>query len=211
MSRKKKRRKKIMKAVVAALFTGNPNAALDFLNKDKLPALKEPNKDVHFSIAHPKKKKKPGKSLGQATTEVVLLLPLFMFFLFAFAKTFALLVLVQKMEIASFYAARRWQLESHRNVQYEGHDDGALCNDIQRRVEEYLGFDNPNAREFLGLSTVRVCPVTRTQVWNVVTLTVHTKPVNVPLFSNKGFKFEVVKYVPNRDRPIAFVLPGLQP
>jgi len=44
---------------------------------------------------------------GQATTEVVLLLPLFMFFLFAFAKVFAMLVLVQKMEVASYYAARR--------------------------------------------------------------------------------------------------------
>ena len=63
---------------------------------------------------------------GQATTEVVLLFPLFMFFLFAFAKLFALLILVQKLEIASFYAARRWQLESHRKMAYTGpEDDGA--------------------------------------------------------------------------------------
>lgn len=151
------------------------------------------------------------KSQGQATTEVVLMLPLFMFFLFAFAKTFALLVLVQKMEVASYYAARRWQLESHRNVQYEGHDDGALCHDIERKVKEYIGFDNARTRGFLGLQEAAVCPVTRTQVWNVVTLTVRTRPVNVPLFKNQGYKFEVVKYVPNRDRPIAFVLPGLQP
>jgi len=40
-----------------------------------------------------------GARSGQATTEVVLLVPLFMFFLFAFSKTFALLVLVQKMEV----------------------------------------------------------------------------------------------------------------
>lgn len=149
--------------------------------------------------------------LGQATTEVVLLLPLFMFFLFAFAKTFALLVLVQKMEIASYYAARRWQLESHRNVQYESHDDSVLCRDIEDKVKEYLGFKKASARSFLGLTEATVCPVTRTQVWNVVTLTVRTSPVNAPLFKNQGFKFEVVKYVPNRDRPIAFVLPGLQP
>ncbi|MFH2201514.1 MAG: hypothetical protein ABIJ96_00215 [Elusimicrobiota bacterium] len=147
---------------------------------------------------------------GQATTEVVLLLPLFMFFLFAFSKTFALLVLVQKMEVASYYAARRWQLESHRNVQYEPWDNNDLCFDIEDKVKEYLGFGTA-AQQFLGLQSVSVCPVQRTQVWNVVTLTVNTKPVNIPLFQNDGFEFEVVKYVPNRDRPIAFVLPGLSP
>jgi hypothetical protein len=47
---------------------------------------------------------------GQATTEVVLLLPFFAFFAFAFVKLFALLILAQRIEIASFYAARRWQL-----------------------------------------------------------------------------------------------------
>ncbi len=139
------------------------------------------------------------------------MLPLFMFFLFAFAKTFAILVLIQKMEIASYYAARRWQLESHRNVQYEGHDDGALCSDIQRRTREYLGFDNPQTRSFLGLQSVTVCPVTRTQVWNVVTLTVSIRPINLPFWKYAFKPFEVVKYVPNRDRPIAFVLPGLSP
>jgi len=71
---------------------------------------------------------------GQATTEVVLLLPLFMFFLFAFSKIFAVLVLVQKMEIASYYAARRWQLESHRNVSFESFDDNSLCPDIESNV-----------------------------------------------------------------------------
>lgn len=149
-------------------------------------------------------------SKGQATTEVVLLLPLFMFFLFAFSKVFALLILVQKMEIASYYAARRWQLESHRNVNFEGFDDGALKFHIEQRVREYLGFSDARTRGFLGLQSAGL-NVTRTQVWNVVTLTVRTNPANVPLWKNQGFKFEVVKYVPNRDRPIAFVLPGLQP
>lgn len=149
-------------------------------------------------------------SRGQATTEVVLLLPLFMFFLFAFSKVFALLVLVQKLEVASYYAARRWQLESHRNVQYERFDDSSLMRHIESMVTSYIGFNDPQTRNFLGLQSVRI-RVTRTQVWNVVTLTVRTNPVRVPLFQNDGFKFEVVKYVPNRDRPIAFVLPGLQP
>ena len=132
---------------------------------------------------------------GQATTEVVLLLPLFMFFLFAFSKVFATLILIQKMEVASFYAARRWQLESHRNVAHESFDNGTLCPDIEQKVKEYLGdFD----------ATTK-----RTQVWNVVTLTVFTNPIDLPTMKTGGYKFEVVKYVPNRDRPIAFVLPGL--
>jgi len=161
-------------------------------------------------------REKVRSSCGQATTEVVLLLPLFMFFLFAFSKIFALLVLVQKMEIGSYYAARRWQLESHRNVNYEQFDDETLCPDIEKKVACYLGFvkdecpQNAAMQGFLSLKELKLCKVTRTQVWNVVTLTVWTNPVHVPLFHNQGYKFEVTKYVPNRDRPIAFVLPGLQ-
>jgi hypothetical protein len=152
---------------------------------------------------------------GQATTETVLLFPLFMFFLFAFAKVFALLILVQKLEIASFYAARRWQLESHRNAQFEGFDDGALRGDIQTRVMTYLGYDT-SQEQFLDLTLA--CrggktpgiSVQRTQVWNIVTVTACTKPLSMPFYKTTGFVFESTKYVPNRDRPIAFVLPGLQ-
>lgn len=152
---------------------------------------------------------------GQATTETVLLFPLFMFFLFAFAKVFALLILVQKLEIASFYAARRWQLESHRNAQFEGFDDSALRQDIQQRVLGYLGYETSQA-QFLDLT--QACrggktpgiSVQRTQVWNIVTVTACTKPLNMPFYKTTGFVFESTKYVPNRDRPIAFVLPGLQ-
>ena len=153
-------------------------------------------------------------SRGQATTEVVLLLPIFMFFLFAFAKIFAMLILVQKMEIASFYSARRWQLESHRNVEYEPDDEGGLKSDIEKKVSQYLGFDRGGQEKFLDL--VRLTghgarlAVTRTQVWNIVTLTVRTRPIQAGFYKTKGFTFEVTKYVPNRDRPIAFVLPGLQ-
>ena len=152
---------------------------------------------------------------GQATTETVLLFPLFMFFLFAFAKVFALLILVQKLEIASFYAARRWQLESHRNAQFEGFDDGALRQDISQRVLGYLGYGTSTAG-FLDLT--EGCrggkqpgiSVQRTQVWNIVTVTACTKPLSMPFYKTTGFVFESTKYVPNRDRPIAFVLPGLQ-
>ncbi|MFI5346940.1 MAG: hypothetical protein ACHQ51_11255 [Elusimicrobiota bacterium] len=159
-------------------------------------------------------------------TEIVLIFPLFVFFLMAFAKLFALLILVQKMEIASFYAARRWQLESHRNVAFEA-DDGAnscsgntLCGDIKTQVMEYIGYGTPKAG-FLDLASGS-CPVNkdctagapgvsiqRTQVWNVVTVTACTNPVKMPFLKTNGFTFCSTKYVPNRDRPIAFVLPGL--
>lgn len=159
---------------------------------------------------------------GQATTEVVLLFPIFVFFLFAFVKIFALLILVQKLEIASFYAARRWQLESHRNVQYEGFDQGALLSSINSNVLGYLGYGTQSVSSFLDLTDscrqTSTCPagapgvtVQRTQVWNVVTVTACTSAKSIPMFYNTpGFVFCATKYVPNRDRPIAFVLPGLQ-
>ncbi|MDE2040193.1 MAG: pilus assembly protein [Elusimicrobia bacterium] len=158
---------------------------------------------------------------GQATTEVVLLLPIFMFFLFAFAKIFATLILVQKVEIASYYAARRWQLESHRDVDYAAFDGdaggcGGLCSDIEQKALSYVGYGTAS-QDFLGLTYT--CGggkavglgIQRTQVWNVVTLTVCTKPIDVSwMFHTKGYTFQVTKYVPNRDRPIMFVLPGLK-
>jgi hypothetical protein len=159
---------------------------------------------------------------GQATTEVVLLFPVFMFFLFAFAKVFALLILVQKLQIASFYAARRWQLESHRNASYEAFDNGALRSDIEKKTLAYLGYGS-SVGNFLDLGNnchpSSGCPgssspgvsVQRTQVWNVVTITACTNPLNMAFYKTKGFTFCDTKYVPNRDRPIAFVLPGLNP
>jgi hypothetical protein len=164
----------------------------------------------------PRRPRPPG---GQATTEVVLLFPIFMFFLFAFAKLFALLILVQKLEIASFYAARRWQLESHRNVACEQFDDTTLEPNIQNQVMQYLGYGT-SAEKFLDLTTqcaqTAECQypagvhVERTQVWNVVTVTACTTPLNMPFYKSRGFVLCSTKYVPNRDRPIAFVLPGLQ-
>ena len=170
----------------------------------------EPDTEISDEALSVRKIFRIGRS-GQATTEVVLLLPLFMFFLFAFSKIFAVLILIQKMEIASYYAARRWQLESHRNVAFEPHDDNTLCPHIESMVKDYLGWNDPRTKNFLGLNSVKICPVSRTQVWNVVTLTVTTRPINLALLQTGSYTFEVVKYVPNRDRPIAFVLPGLSP
>lgn len=170
---------------------------------------------------------------GQATTEVVLLFPIFMVIVFITAKIFALLVLVQKMEIASYYAARRWQLESHRNMNYIPWDQGTLKPDILDKVEGYLGFNTPSVSRFLNLRSVEL-DIVRTQVWNVVTLTVKTKPAGMRILCryprhsvcampygqaceigynyicSRGGTLEIIKYVPNRDRPIQFVLPGLQ-
>lgn len=164
---------------------------------------------------------RPMNRSGQAMTEVVLLFPIFMFFLFAFVKIYALLILVQKMEIGSYYGARRWQLESHRNVDYEGDDGGMLRNDIEKRISQYLGFGS--SADKWGQSTENFLDLVRrtgngaefscerTQVWNICSLTVETRAFDIPFFYNYGrHKFVVTKYVPNRDRPIAFVLPGLQ-
>lgn len=170
---------------------------------------------------------------GQAMTEVVLLFPLFLLIVFITAKIFAVLVLVQKLEIASYYAARRWQLESHLNADRVGWDDGTLKKDIEEKVKGYIGFYSPAVAKFLNLKELKI-EVVRTQVWNVMTITVITSPAGVKLLCKYpkqavctypygadcmnghdylcrgGRQLEVIKYVPNRDRPIRFVLPGLK-
>lgn len=173
---------------------------------------------------------------GQATTEVVLLFPLFVIIVLVTMRTFALLVLVQKLEIASYYAARRWQLESHLSADHVGWDSGTLLPDIIQRTSDYLGYGG-NSGKFIGLVGSHVdIQVKRTQVWNEVTLTVQTASVTGDLRRlicpgtdagyvcggdhncEEGYKYvcsgtkelSVVKYVPNRDRPIQFELPGIR-
>lgn len=177
-------------------------------------------------------KKTLKKRAGQAMTEVVLLFPMFLVITFITVKIFALLVLIQKMEISSYYAARRWQLESHLNAAFVGQDEG-LRRNIEDKVKGYLGFGTPSVSKFLNLRGFKLS-INRTQVWNVVTLTVTTNAAGVDMLCkypkqvicahpyggecNAGYdyictggkKLEVIKYVPNRDRPIKFVLPGLQ-
>ncbi|OGS07350.1 MAG: hypothetical protein A2270_06070 [Elusimicrobia bacterium RIFOXYA12_FULL_51_18] len=178
----------------------------------------------------------PHRRRGQAMTEVVLLFPMFMLIVFLTAKMFALLILVQKMEIASYYAARRWQLESHLNADFAaGWDETFLKPNIEKKTSEYLGYDKASVRKFLNLKgTSAKLDIVRTQVWNVVTLTVETDAAGIQMLCkyprevvcaapygadcNNGYDYlcaggkqlQVVKYVPNRDRPIQFVLPGLK-
>jgi hypothetical protein len=177
------------------------------------------------------------KRTSVAMTELVLLFPIFLIVLFFTARILALLVLVQKMEISGYYAARRWQLESHLYTGYAtGWDETYLKQNIKDRVSEYIGFNSPAVKKFLNLKDGGLeLEITRTQVWNVVTIRVYTNPAGIKLlckypkqavcvekFQNQycesgydyictsGKALEVIKYVPNRDRPIAFVLPGLQ-
>lgn len=170
---------------------------------------------------------------GQAMTEVMLLFPLFMLIFFISVKIFALLVLVQKMEIASYYAARRWQLESHLNANYANDFDiNQLKPHIEKKVKAYIGFGS-SAEGFLDLRDFEL-EIERTQVWNIVTLKVMTNAASglgllcksdkqtvcadygqacldgYDYICTGGRTLEVIKYVPNRDRPIQFVLPGLQ-
>ncbi len=169
---------------------------------------------------------------GQATTEVVLLFPIFFILTLFIVKIYGLLIIVQKAEIASFYAARRWQLESHRAQQYtDGWDKNFLKKDIEKKVSDYIGFTNPATRKFLSLRRVTL-DIERTNVWNIVKLTINTYPPNIPFLCSynkndickypygqacfRGYNFicesggsiEVIKNVPNRDRPISFVLPN---
>ena len=177
------------------------------------------------------------KKIAQAMTEVVLLFPIFMIIMFFIAKIFSILVLVQKLEIASYYAARKWQLESHLHLQYaQSWDETNLKTTIKENVAEYIGFNNAAMRRFLNLKPNGLeLEIERTQVWNIVTITVNTNPAGIKLLCkypkqaicvrpaygincdlgydylcSGGKKLQVIKYVPNRDRPIAFILPGLQ-
>ena len=71
---------------------------------------------------------------GQATTETVLLFPVLVIFIVFIIKIFGLLVLSQKMEIAGFYAARRYQLQSHVTDYLTRWDRRYLQKDIKKII-----------------------------------------------------------------------------
>jgi hypothetical protein len=167
---------------------------------------------------------------GQSTTELVLILPFLMIILFFTAKFFALLVMIQRVEIASYYAARKWQLESHVNPSYYSWDEG-LRTDIKSKVMDYLGFGGPLA-DFLQLQDCTLT-VQRAQALNIVTLEVDISPPRVGLLCKypsarlcadygeacfRGYEFicttgvglKVDRYVPTRDRPLDYFLAGLK-
>ena len=166
---------------------------------------------------------------GQATTEVVLLFPVFVIFILFVIKILGLLVLSQKMEIAGYYAARRFQLQSHVTDYYANTwDRRFLEKDIQKKIENYLGFDNPGMRQFLSLNTLKM-DITRSGTWIKIVLTARTKPPRIRFLCNynkdrvcdrddkclKGSAFlcetggeiSVIKYVGNNERPNPYARP----
>lgn len=165
---------------------------------------------------------------GQATTETVLLFPVIVIFIIFIIKIFGLLVLTQKMEIAGFYAARRFQLQSHMTNYYTRWDKRYLMKDIQKKVEEYLGFNNPAMTRFLSLRKLKVQILT-SGTWTKVILTVQTAPPRINFLCKydkdkicevdpmclKGYAFlcetggelQVIKYTSPNER----VMPYMQP
>lgn len=166
---------------------------------------------------------------GQATTEVVLLFPIFVIFILFIIKIFGLLVLSQKMEVAGYYAARRFQLQSHETDYYQRTwDKRFLEKDIQKKVENYLGFDNAGMRKFLSLNKL-VLDINRSGTWTKMVLTARTKAPRIRFLCNynkdrvcerdakclKGYAFlcetggevSVIKYIGHNERPAPYQRP----
>lgn len=165
---------------------------------------------------------------GQATTETVLLFPVLVIFILFIIKIFGLLVLTQKMEIAGFYAARRYQLQSHTTDYLTRWDRRYLTKDIEKKVREYLGFNNPGMTRFLSLRELKL-QINTSGTWTKVTMTVYTAPPRINFLCKydklqlcqnevtclKGYEFlcetggqiQVIKYVGPNERPLPYVRP----
>ena len=160
---------------------------------------------------------------GQATTEMVLLFPVLVVFVLFIIKIFGLLVLNQKMQIAGMYAARRYQLQSHVTDFYEqAWHRRYLKKDVQRKVEEIIGFNNPGTRQFLSLNSFKM-DINTDDNWTKITLTANTKAPRIRFLCNydkdkvcdrdryclrgysflceEGAKIEVIKYAGKNERP----------
>ena len=166
---------------------------------------------------------------GQATTEMVLLFPVLIIFLLFIIKIAGLLILNQKMQIAGTYAARRFQLQSHVTEYYEkGWDKRFLKKDIQKKVEEIVGFNNPGTRQFLSLNTFRL-DVDTNNNWTKITLTANTKAPRIAFLCKynkdkvcdrdraclRGYKFlceegakiQIIKYAGPNERVLPYARP----
>jgi len=166
---------------------------------------------------------------GQATTEVVLLFPFFVIFILFIIKIFGLLVLSQKMEIAGYYAGRRYQLQSHTTDYYHRTwDKRFLYKDIQKKVEAYLGLDNPGMRKFLNIEAITL-DINNSGTWVRMVLKAHTKPLRLRFLCNynkdqvcgtdrhcltgyafvceTGREITVIKYLGHNERPAPYARP----
>ena len=146
---------------------------------------------------------------GQAMTEMVLLVPLFLIFAIGIIKIFALSIMVQKLELASYYAGRRWMLESHKNARWTPWDQNNLRKDIERWVADYLGAGDDFKEKLLGIRREDIhFKVNQTILYAVLTLKVKSRGL-IPFRPEMEKEWEVIKYVPTRDRPIAWNIPSL--
>lgn len=166
---------------------------------------------------------------GQATTETVLLFPLFLIFILFIIKIFGLLILNQKMEVAGFYAARRFQLQSHETEYFaRTWDRRFLTKDIESKVQEYLGFNNAGMKKFLSLKEMKL-NIETSGTWTKVTITAMTTPPRIRFLCSydrdkvcenndkcmKGYNYlcetggqiQVVKYVGKNDRVLPYARP----
>ena len=165
---------------------------------------------------------------GQATTETVLLFPVLVIFILFIIKIFGLLVLSQKMNIAAFYAARRFQLQSHTTSYLQRWDQRFLIKDITNKVEDYLGVNNPGTKRLLSVRDVKL-NFDRSGTWTVMTLTVNTRPPRIKFLCDydklqlcqndmkclKGFDFlcetggqlQVIKYIGPNERVLPYTRP----
>ena len=167
---------------------------------------------------------------GQATTEMVLLFPVLIVFLLFIIKITGLLVLRQKMEMAGAYAARRFQLQSHLTSYFaNGWDRRFLKKDMQRKIEEIIGFNNPGTRQFLSLNTFSL-DINTDNTWAKITLTANTKAPRIAFLCKydkdkvcdrdryclrgysflceEGARIQVIKYAGYNERVMGYVRPG---
>lgn len=166
---------------------------------------------------------------GQATTEMVLLFPVFVIFILFIIKIFGLLVLSQKMQIAGTYAARRYQMQSHVNTYFaQTWDQRYLKKDIKKKVEDYVGFSNPGAVRFLSLKALKL-DIDTSGTWTKITLEATTRAPRIRFLCNynkdqvcqhdnyclKGYSFlcengasvRVIKYAGKNERPAPYMRP----
>lgn len=132
-----------------------------------------------------------------------------MIFAIGIIKIFALSVMVQRMELAMYYAGRRWMLESHKNAAYASWDQNTLVKDINHYIMNFLGGEDEFKRQFLGFKPQDIkFKVEPTIIYGVLKLNVRTKGL-IPFQPDLEKEWEVVKYVPTRDRPIRWNIPSV--
>jgi hypothetical protein len=170
---------------------------------------------------------------GQATTEIVLLLPLFLIFILFMIRIFGLLVMMQKLEIAAVYAAKRWQQEAHATPEYAfGWDMNFLKKDIEKRVGDYIGVNNAAVRSSTGLQTFSMEIDRSEDFWDKLVFEAYTRPPKLGVLCKydkleicskerimaaclRGYDYicesggtlQVTKYVHIRQRPVQFEIP----